>query len=170
MKAYGSIFAAALLAVCHPVFAQFDPAKVAAEPDFISRQFTTTSNFSTPAFAAGRENFTSYAEAANFIDFFAHTLTYSMIAGFCKVPQSSPTSLCGFTNRTGFQCTFPICSFIGPPLCHDTRSRGALFFFFPRCWQYWFLISLRLNPTLFGGSSRQLKISRPLHLGRVEKS
>ena len=107
MKAYGSIFAAALLAVCHPVFAQFDPTKVAAEPDFISRQFTTTSNFSTPAFAAGRENFTSYAEAVNLINALAHRHSNAKIEAIGKSQQGRPLSLLVLTSPRGFNASLP---------------------------------------------------------------
>jgi len=107
MKAYGSIFAAALLAVCHPVFAQFDPTKVAAEPDFISRQFTTTSNFSTPAFAAGRENFTSYAEAVNFINALTQRHSNAKIEAVGKSQQGRTLSLLVLSSARGFNASLP---------------------------------------------------------------
>lgn len=66
MKLVGSFFVAGLLGLSHSVHAQFDPAKVVVEPLPISQQFKSTAQFSTPAFAAGRENFTSYAESVVF--------------------------------------------------------------------------------------------------------
>ena len=69
MKTVGSFFVAALLGLSHSVHAQFDPTKVVIEPLVISQHFNApTTRFSTPAFAAGRENFTSFAEAVGFLN------------------------------------------------------------------------------------------------------
>jgi hypothetical protein len=107
MKAYGSIFAAAMLVVCHPVFAQFDPTKVAVEPDFISRQFTTTSNFSAPVFAAGRENFTCYAEAVIFINALTQRHSNAKIEAAGKSPQGRPLYLIVLRSTRGFNASLP---------------------------------------------------------------
>jgi len=107
MKAYGSIFAAALLAVYQPVFAQFDPTKVAPEPDYIARQFKTASNFSTPAFAAGRENFTSYAEAVDFINALAQRHSNAKIETVGKSQQGRTLSLLVLSSTRGFNASLP---------------------------------------------------------------
>jgi hypothetical protein len=107
MKVHGSILAAALLAVCYPVFAQFDPSKFAAEPDYIARQFRATSNFSTPAFAAGRENFTSYAEAANFINALAMRHSNAKIEAIGKSQQGRQISLLVLASPHGFNASLP---------------------------------------------------------------
>ena len=107
MKAYGSIFAAALLAVYHPVFAQFDPTKVAPEPDYIARQFKTASNFSTPAFVAGRENFTSYAEAVDFINALAQRHSNAKIETVGKSQQGRSLSLLVLASPRGFNASLP---------------------------------------------------------------
>jgi Zinc carboxypeptidase len=49
--------------------AQFDPARVALEPEAIARQFADPATpFNTPAFLPGRQDFTSHAEVFGFLD------------------------------------------------------------------------------------------------------
>jgi predicted deacylase len=61
--------AAALLALASLAQAQFDPARAQAEPEAIARQFPEPATpFTTPAFAPGRQDLTTHAEAFVFLD------------------------------------------------------------------------------------------------------
>ncbi len=61
--------AAALLALAGGAQAQFDPARAVVEPESIARQFPGPATpFTTPAFAPGRQDFTTHAEAFAFLD------------------------------------------------------------------------------------------------------
>ncbi len=62
-------FAAALLALASLAHAQFDPSKAVVEPEVIARQFPAPATpFATPAFAPGRQDFTTHAEVFSFLD------------------------------------------------------------------------------------------------------
>jgi hypothetical protein len=61
--------AAALLTAASLAQAQFDPARALVEPESIARQFAVpTTPFTTPAFAPGRQDLTTHAEAFAFLD------------------------------------------------------------------------------------------------------
>jgi Zinc carboxypeptidase len=61
--------AAILSAMAGQAQAQFDPTRVQAEPESIARKFAAPATpFTTPAFAPGRQDFTSHAEAFAFLD------------------------------------------------------------------------------------------------------
>lgn len=60
---------ATLLALAGLAQAQFDPARALIEPESIARQFPAPATpFTSPAFAAGRQDFTTHAEAFGFLD------------------------------------------------------------------------------------------------------
>jgi predicted deacylase len=107
MKALGSTFVAALLVFSTSAYAQFDPSKVVAEPDVISRQFTTSANFSTPAFAAGRETLTSFTEANNFINALVQRHSNAKIEIVGKSQQGRPLSLLVISSPRGFNASLP---------------------------------------------------------------
>ncbi len=61
--------AATLLTLAGLAQAQFDPARAVVEPESIARQFPEPAMpFTTPAFAPGRQDFTTHAEAFAFLD------------------------------------------------------------------------------------------------------
>ncbi len=72
--------ASALLALAGLAQAQFDPAKAAVEPEPIARQFPEPAvAFTTPAFAPGRQDLTTHAEAYGFLDALARSSAHMTI-------------------------------------------------------------------------------------------
>lgn len=108
MKELGSIFVAALLVICNSVQAQFDPSKLVLEPEVISRQFTSAeSSFSTPAFAVGRENFTSYSEVISFLNALKQTHSNVQIEKVGTSQQGRAIVLLVLTGKGGLNSRLP---------------------------------------------------------------
>lgn len=107
MKLVGSFFVAGLLGLSHSVHAQFDPAKVVVEPLPISQQFKSTAQFSTPAFAAGRENFTSYAESVVFLNAIAQRHSNVRIETVGTSQQGRAMLLVVMTGPRGYNANLP---------------------------------------------------------------
>jgi Zinc carboxypeptidase len=99
---------AALLALSTPAQAQFDPAKVVVQPDAIARQFPDpATSFSTPAFAAGRADFTSHAEVFGFLDALVRRSNRIAIETLGRSQQGRAMALAVLTGSRGFDAGLP---------------------------------------------------------------
>lgn len=108
MKELGSLFVAALLAIGNSAQAQFDPSKVVVESDVISRQFTSPgTSFSTPAFAVGRDNFTSYPEAIGFFNALKQRHSHVQIETVGTSQQGRAIFLLVLTGKVGLNPSLP---------------------------------------------------------------
>ena len=108
MKTVGSFFVAALLGLSHSVHAQFDPTKVLIEPLVISQHFNApTTRFPTPAFAAGRENFTSYAESVEFLNALAQRHNNIRIETVGSSQQGRAMLLVVIAGPRGYNANLP---------------------------------------------------------------
>lgn len=102
---------ALVLALANPAAAQFDPTKVFVEPEAVARQFPDPATpFATPAFAAGRQDFTTHAEVFAFLEALARrsgrlkletvghsqqgrAMTLAVLSGLRGVDANLPTVL-----------------------------------------------------------------------------
>lgn len=88
--------------------AQFDPAKAFVEPDAIARQFPEPATpFTTPGFAAGRQDFTSHAEVFAFLDTLAQRSARVSIETVGRSQQGRAMALAVLTGPRGFDPRLP---------------------------------------------------------------
>jgi predicted deacylase len=100
--------AAALLALSGLAHAQFDPTKAAVEPEAIARQFADpTALFTTPAFAPGRQDFTSHAEVFGFLDALARRSGRVSIETVGRSQQGRAMALVVLAGPRGFDAKLP---------------------------------------------------------------
>jgi predicted deacylase len=91
-----------------PAQAQFDPAKAVAEPEAIARQFPDpTTPFTSPAFAAGRQDFTTHAEALAFLDAVAQRSSRVVLETLGQSQQGRAMVLAVLTGPRGFDASLP---------------------------------------------------------------
>lgn len=101
-------FAAALLALSSLSHAQFDPARVTAEPESIARQFPEPAKpFTTPAFAPSRQDFTSHAEVFGFLDALSRRSARVELEVVGRSQQGRAMALVLLTGPRGFDATLP---------------------------------------------------------------
>lgn len=124
MNLFGSIFVAALFGLGNTVHAQFDPSKVLIEPLVISQQFNASSTlFSTPAFAPGREDFTSYAQAVDFLNAIAQRHNNARIETVGMSQQGRPMVVVVMTGPRGFNLGLPTVMFMAQQ--HGNEPAGG---------------------------------------------
>jgi predicted deacylase len=100
--------ATAGLVLSGPVLAQFDPARVVAEPESIARQFPEpTTTFATPAFAQGRQDFTTHAEAFGFLDALARRSARVTVETIGRSQQGRAMVAVVLTGPRGFDTQQP---------------------------------------------------------------
>ena len=100
--------AAALLTLVSLAHAQFDPAKAVVEPEAIARQFADPAvPFTTPAFAPGRQDFTTHAEVFSFLDALARHSGRVSIETMGRSQQGRAMALAVLTGQRGFDPTLP---------------------------------------------------------------
>jgi predicted deacylase len=88
--------------------AQFDPAKAFVEPEAIARQFPEPATpFTTPGFAAGRQNFTSHAEVFAFLDALAQRSARVSIETVGRSQQGRAMALAVLAGPRGFDPRLP---------------------------------------------------------------
>jgi Zinc carboxypeptidase len=88
--------------------AQFDPSKVMIEPESIARQFPDSATlFSSPGFAAGREDFTTHAQAASYLEHLAQGSNKVSIETIGRSQQGRSLLLAVLTGQSGFDPRLP---------------------------------------------------------------
>ena len=101
-------WAASLWALSGLAQAQFDPAKVVVEPDAVARQFADPpAAFSTPAFAPGRQDFTTHAEVFAFLDALARHSDRLALQTLGHSQQGRAMTLAVLTGPRGFDASLP---------------------------------------------------------------
>ncbi|MBL8342879.1 MAG: peptidase M14 [Rubrivivax sp.] len=99
---------AALLALAGLAQAQFDAARVVALPEAITRQFPEPATpFTTPAFAPGRQDFTTHAEAHRFLDTLARGSARMTIETVGRSQQGRAMVAVVLTGPRGFDARLP---------------------------------------------------------------
>ena len=99
---------AAVLALTGLAHAQFDPARVTVEPEAVARQFPDPSPaFNSPAFAPGRQDFTSHAEVFAFLDDLARRSGRVSIETVGRSQQGRAMALAVLTGPRGFDARLP---------------------------------------------------------------
>lgn len=102
------LVAAALAALSGLALAQFDPAKVDLEVEAIARQFPDPATpFKTPAFAAGRQDFTTHAEVFSFLDALALRSPRITLETVGRSQQGRAMVLAVLTGPRGFDERLP---------------------------------------------------------------
>ncbi len=100
--------AATLLGLSSLAQAQFDPAKATVEPEAIARQFPEpASPFTSPAFAPGRQDFTSHTEVVSFLDALARRSGRVSIETTGRSQQGRVMALAVLTGPRGFNASLP---------------------------------------------------------------
>ena len=100
--------AAALLTLVSLAHAQFDPAKAVVEPEAIARQFADPAvPFTTPAFAPGRQDFTTHAEVFSFLDALARRSGRVSIETMGRSQQGRAMALAVLTGPRGYDPGLP---------------------------------------------------------------
>jgi predicted deacylase len=101
--------AAFLWAGATAALAQFDPSKVVVQPEAIARQFPDPATpFNTPAFAAGREGFTTHAEVFTFLDALAQrSAGHLTVETWGRSQQGRAMALVVLTSPRGFDARLP---------------------------------------------------------------
>ena len=101
-------FAIGLLALSSLAQAQFKPAQVVVEPEAIARQFPDPEvNFTSPAFATGRQDFTTHAEAFGFLDALARRSGHLSIQTVGRSQQGRAMAVAVLAGPRGFDATLP---------------------------------------------------------------
>jgi hypothetical protein len=103
------LLAAAALAVFSGLAAaQFDPARAVVEPEAVARQFPEPATpFTTPGFAAGRQDFTSHAEVFAFLDALTRRSGRVTIETVGRSQQGRAMALAVLTGSRGFDSRLP---------------------------------------------------------------
>lgn len=105
-------------------WAQFDPAKVVAESEAIARQFPDpASPFTTPAFAAGRQDFTSHGEVFKFIDALAQRSPRVAVETIGYSQEGRAMALLVLTGAHGFDPALPTVMLLGQQ--HGNEPAGG---------------------------------------------
>jgi predicted deacylase len=100
----GTLLFACLGSAC----AQFDPSKVVVEPEAVARQFPDPAlPFTSPAFAPGRQDFTSHAEAMGFLDTLARASARLGLETLGPSQQGRAMRLAVLTGPRGFDAQLP---------------------------------------------------------------
>ena len=100
--------AALFLALVGVAHAQFDPTKAVVETEAIARQFPDPAvPFTTPAFAAGRQDFTSHAEVFAFLDALSLRSNRVSIETLGRSQQGRAMVLAVLTGPSGFDVRLP---------------------------------------------------------------
>jgi predicted deacylase len=103
----GALFAA-MLTCLGSSWAQFDPARANVEPEAIARQFAApTTTFTTPAFAPGRQDLTTHAEAFAFLDTLARRSARVVIDTVGRSQQGRALVAVVLTGTRGFDTQVP---------------------------------------------------------------
>ena len=91
-----------------PAVAQFDPARVVAQPEVIARQFPDPAlTFPSPAFAPGRADFTTHAEAFGFLDALARRSERISIETVGRSQQGRALVVAVLSGPRGFDAGLP---------------------------------------------------------------
>ncbi len=99
---------ATLLALAGPAGAQLDPAKVVIEPQAMARQFPDPAlPFSTPAFAPGRQDFSTHAEVFSFLDALARKSRHLALETIGRSQQGRAMALVVLSSSRGFDARLP---------------------------------------------------------------
>ncbi len=100
--------AAGLVVMSTVVHAQFEPAKAVLEPEAIARQFPDPVEiFTSPAFATGRQDFTTHAEAFVFLDALARRSSHLTIETVGRSQQGRAMALAVLVGTRGFDANLP---------------------------------------------------------------
>lgn len=106
--------------------AQFDPAKVVVEPDAVARQFSDPPTvFTTPAFAPGRQDFSSHAEVFGFLDALTRRSDRLTLQTFGHSQQGRAMTLAVLTGRRGFDASLPTVLLLGQQHGNEPASGEA---------------------------------------------
>ncbi len=104
--------------------AQFDPSKVTVEPEAIARQFPDPAKpFTTPAFAPGRQDFTSHAEVFKFLDALAQNSDRVSLETVGHSQQGRAMALAVLTGFRGFDARLPTVLLLGQQ--HGNEPAGG---------------------------------------------
>jgi predicted deacylase/post-segregation antitoxin (ccd killing protein) len=96
------------LALAGGAQAQFDPTKAVLEPEAIARQFPDPARpFTTPAFAPGRQDFTSHAEVFGFLDGLARRSARLSLETVGHSQQGRAMTLAVLAGPRGFDAQLP---------------------------------------------------------------
>jgi len=107
-QGFPSGLAAALLALAGLAQAQFDPARAQVEPEAIARQFPEPATpFTTPAFAPGRQDFTTHAEVFVFLDALARRSGRVAIETLGRSQQGRAMVAVVLTGTRGWDAQLP---------------------------------------------------------------
>ncbi len=88
--------------------AQFDPSKVVVQPEAVARQFPDPAvPFTTPAFTAGRQDFTTHAEVFEFLDALARRSGRLSIETVGRSQQGRAMAVAVLTGQRGFDARLP---------------------------------------------------------------
>ena len=102
------VFAALLLTLPSVALAQFEPSKVVVEAEAVARQFPDPAkSFTSPAFAPGRQDFTSHAEVFKFIDELALRSERVSVEIVGRSQQGRAMALAVLTGPRGFDANLP---------------------------------------------------------------
>ena len=100
--------AATLAALWSLTHAQFDPAQAMVEPEAIARQFPDPAVvFTSPAFAPGRQDFTTHAEVFSFLDALARRSGRVSIETVGRSQQGRAMALAVLAGQRGFDASLP---------------------------------------------------------------
>jgi Zinc carboxypeptidase len=98
----------AMAAITGPAHAQFDPAKAVVQPEAVARQFPDPAQpFTTPAFAPGRQDFTSHDEALGFLDALARRSSRLSMQTLGQSQQGRAMAVAVLTGPRGFDASLP---------------------------------------------------------------
>ena len=100
--------AATLAVLWSLTHAQFDPAQAMVEPEAIARQFPDPAVvFTSPAFAPGRQDFTTHAEVFSFLDALARRSGRVSIETVGRSQQGRAMALAVLAGQRGFDASLP---------------------------------------------------------------
>ncbi len=98
----------ALAGLAGEAHAQFDPSKATVEPEAIARQFPDPAlPFTTPAFAPGRQDFTTHAEVFSFLDALARRSGRVTVETVGRSQQGRAMALVVLAGPRGFDAKLP---------------------------------------------------------------
>jgi hypothetical protein len=116
--------ATALVAFASLAHAQFDSAKATVEPEVIARHFPAPATpFTSPAFAPGRQDFSSHAEVFGFLDALAQRSGRVSIETVGRSQQGRAMALAVLTGPRGFDASLPTVLLLGQQ--HGNEPAGG---------------------------------------------
>lgn len=116
--------AAALWALASFAHAQFDSSKVVVEPEAVARQFPEPAvAFTTPAFASGRQDFTTHAEVFGFLDALSRLSGRVSIETVGRSQQGRAMALAVLTGPRGYDARLPTVLLLGQQ--HGNEPAGG---------------------------------------------